>query len=71
MICINNKSSYWPKCDSSQSKSAAGPAGYEYGHYCTQEWVGYLNQMLSDPQVNICQDEEKIKQVLAQVLFLI
>ncbi|CAJ1374826.1 unnamed protein product [Effrenium voratum] len=69
LICINGKSSYWPKCDPSQDKSNAGPAGYEFGQYCTQEWADALNQMLTDPAINKCNDGDAIHKLLAQVAY--
>jgi len=69
LTCINSKSGYWPKCDPSQAKSIQGPAGYEFGHYCTAEWTNELNAMLSDPQINICNDVSKIKNLLGQITY--
>merc|ERR1712194_645681 len=46
LTCINDYSSYWPKCDPSQSKTNSGPSGYEFGHYCTEAWTEALNEML-------------------------
>ncbi|CAJ1434349.1 unnamed protein product [Effrenium voratum] len=69
LMCINGKSSYWPKCDPSQAKNNAGPAGYEFGHYCTKEWADALNDMLSDPAVNKCNDADAIHKLLAQVAY--
>jgi hypothetical protein len=67
--CINSASSYWPKCDPSQTKTAVGPAGPEFGMYCTQAWTDALNEMLSDPSINKCSDSEAIRKVLAQVAY--
>jgi len=65
--CINGASSYWPKCNAAQSKDVAGPAGYEFGHYCTQEWTDALNEMLHDPVVDKCVDTDAVHKFLAQV----
>lgn len=67
LTCINDYSGYWPKCDPSQSKSNTGPDGYEFGYYCTQEWVDALNSMLSSTQVNMCGNSEKIAELLGEV----
>lgn len=67
--CINDRSSFWPSCDPSQSKNVAGPNGYEFGYYCTQEWANALNEMLNDPAVNKCNDQEAIHRLLAQVAY--
>jgi hypothetical protein len=69
LTCVNNKSTYWPKCDPSQSKSNGGPAGYEFGHYCTQEWVNAFNEMMSSSQVNKCQDRHVVHKTLAQIAY--
>jgi len=69
MVCINDASSYWPKCDPSQTKNSRGPAGYEYGHYCTSAWTDAFNDMMSSPEVNKCHDRETITNVLAQVAY--
>jgi len=69
MTCINDISSYWPKCDPGQSKNNAGPSGYEFGHYCTQEWVDAFNEMMSSSQVNKCNDREVVKRTLAQIAY--
>eukprot|EP00756_Hemistasia_phaeocysticola_P019779 Hpha_TRINITY_DN15680_c3_g6::TRINITY_DN15680_c3_g6_i3::g.99988::m.99988 len=69
LTCINGVSGYWPKCDPGQTKSNAGPAGYEFGHYCTQAWTDALNQMLSSPQVDKCGDSQAIIHMLAQVAY--
>lgn len=69
LICINSKSTYWPKCDESQAKNTVGPSGYEFGHYCTQEWADSLNEMLSHPAVNKCNDYHAIHKLLAQVAY--
>jgi len=69
LTCINDYSTYWPKCSSSQAKSIAGPAGYQFGYYCSEEWVSALNEVLSDPQVGRCRDAEAIRKFLAQVAF--
>eukprot|EP00401_Gymnodinium_catenatum_P066430 CAMPEP_0117487644 /NCGR_PEP_ID=MMETSP0784-20121206/16101_1 /TAXON_ID=39447 /ORGANISM="" /LENGTH=350 /DNA_ID=CAMNT_0005282297 /DNA_START=65 /DNA_END=1117 /DNA_ORIENTATION=- len=66
LTCVNDYSTYWPKCDPSQSKDNAGPAGYECGYYCTQEWVAKLNEMLSDSAVGKCRDVAAIRNFLAQ-----
>jgi len=55
---------YWPACSASQAKNIQGPAGYEFGHYCSEEWTVELNNVLSDPQVN-----QAITKFLAQVAF--
>jgi len=67
--CINDYSSYWPKCSPEQAKSSTGPAGYEFGDYCDEEWVAALNEVLSDPVVDKCGDEEAIRKFLAQVAY--
>eukprot|EP00933_Yihiella_yeosuensis_P049567 TRINITY_DN465_c1_g1_i4.p1 TRINITY_DN465_c1_g1~~TRINITY_DN465_c1_g1_i4.p1 ORF type:complete len:738 (+),score=141.69 TRINITY_DN465_c1_g1_i4:97-2310(+) len=71
LTCINGKSSFWPKCDPEQSKSSsiAGPAGYEYGFYCTQRWSDALNLMLSDSAVDKCNDRQAVHKLLAQVAY--
>ncbi|CAE7347643.1 unnamed protein product [Symbiodinium natans] len=69
LTCINGKSTYWPKCDVSQDKDVTGPSGYEYGFYCSKEWVDALNEMLSDPAVNKCNDQTAIHKMLAQITF--
>eukprot|EP00437_Effrenium_voratum_P043830 CAMPEP_0181484300 /NCGR_PEP_ID=MMETSP1110-20121109/45910_1 /TAXON_ID=174948 /ORGANISM="Symbiodinium sp., Strain CCMP421" /LENGTH=628 /DNA_ID=CAMNT_0023610127 /DNA_START=47 /DNA_END=1933 /DNA_ORIENTATION=- len=69
LTCINGRSTFWPKCDVSQNKDVEGPAGYEYGLYCTKEWVDALNEMLSDPAVNKCNDQTAIHKLLAQVAY--
>lgn len=69
LVCINDASSYWPKCDPSQTKGAKGPSGYAYGHYCTQEWANALNEMLSDPAINKCDDDEGKRKLLAQIAY--
>lgn len=46
-----------------------GPAGYEFGHYCTQEWTDALNEMLRDPVVDKCHDTDAIHKLLAQVAY--
>eukprot|EP00933_Yihiella_yeosuensis_P031045 TRINITY_DN2459_c0_g2_i3.p1 TRINITY_DN2459_c0_g2~~TRINITY_DN2459_c0_g2_i3.p1 ORF type:complete len:529 (+),score=81.92 TRINITY_DN2459_c0_g2_i3:90-1676(+) len=71
LTCINGKSRKWPKCDPSQSKTSSitGPFGYEYGFYCTQNWTDALNDMLSDPAVNKCNDRSAIHKMLAHVAF--
>lgn len=63
--CINDYSTYWPKCNPSQTKVTGSPAGYEFGHYCTQEWVDSLNEMLTD--MGHCGNQEVIKRTLSQV----
>jgi len=67
--CINDRSSFWPSCDPSQTKTVAGPDGYEFGYYCTQEWANALNGMLNDPAVNKCNDQDAIHKLLAQVAY--
>eukprot|EP00928_Gymnodinium_smaydae_P069860 TRINITY_DN5363_c1_g1_i1.p1 TRINITY_DN5363_c1_g1~~TRINITY_DN5363_c1_g1_i1.p1 ORF type:complete len:688 (-),score=90.02 TRINITY_DN5363_c1_g1_i1:294-2309(-) len=69
LTCINGKSSFWPKCDPAQAKNVVGPAGYEFGFYCTQEWTDALNEMLSDPVVGKCSDRKAIHKLLAQVAY--
>lgn len=69
LVCINGRSSYWPKCDPSQAKSVRGPAGYEFGLYCTQEWADALNSMLADAAVGRCHDRVTIHKLLAQVAY--
>jgi len=65
--CINDLSNYWPKCDSSQSKSNTGPSGYSYGQYCTSAWADSLNEMLVN--TGQCTDTDMIAKVLAQVAY--
>jgi len=67
--CINDRSSFWPSCDPSQVKNVAGPTGYEFGYYCTQEWANALNEMLNDPAINKCNDQDAIHKLLAQVAY--
>lgn len=67
--CINDRSTFWPSCDPAQTKSVAGPNGYEFGFYCTQHWTDTLNEMLSDPAVNKCNDQDAIHKLLAQVAY--
>ena len=69
LTCINDKASYWPKCDPAQNKNVAGPAGYDFGSYCTQEWADSLNNMLSDPAVAKCSDRSAVHKMLAQVAY--
>eukprot|EP00927_Polykrikos_kofoidii_P021511 TRINITY_DN20323_c0_g2_i1.p1 TRINITY_DN20323_c0_g2~~TRINITY_DN20323_c0_g2_i1.p1 ORF type:complete len:1236 (+),score=163.37 TRINITY_DN20323_c0_g2_i1:57-3764(+) len=69
LVCINDASSFWPKCDPSQAKINEGPAGYEYGHYCTNEWAEALSDVLRDPVVDKCQDMDAIQKFLAQVAY--
>jgi hypothetical protein len=69
LTCINDYSSYWPKCSSGQSKTQGGPSGYEFGFYCSQEWTDALNEMLADPVIDRCQDTEAITKFLAQVAY--
>ena len=70
MVCINDYSSYWPKCSPEQTKTTKGPSwGYEYGYYCTQEWADALNEVLSNPVVDKCGDAEAVQKFLAQVTF--
>jgi hypothetical protein len=40
---------------------------YDYGYYCEQSWVDSLNEMLSNPVVNMCANRTAITQLLAQV----
>lgn len=67
--CVNDQSSYWPRCSPAQSKSVVGPSGYQFGYYCTQEWADALNAMLSDPQVNKCGDQAAINKLLGQITY--
>eukprot|EP00933_Yihiella_yeosuensis_P057003 TRINITY_DN564_c0_g1_i1.p1 TRINITY_DN564_c0_g1~~TRINITY_DN564_c0_g1_i1.p1 ORF type:complete len:579 (+),score=91.86 TRINITY_DN564_c0_g1_i1:72-1808(+) len=67
--CINDASSYWPKCDAGQSKNVVGPSGYEFGFYCSNVWSKALNEMLSHPAVNKCYDRDAIHKLLAQVAY--
>lgn len=69
LTCINSASSFWPACDPGQAKNNAGPSGYEFGKYCTQEWADALNEVLSLPEVNICDDADTIHEFLAQVAY--
>eukprot|EP00435_Cladocopium_sp_Y103_P055262 s1163_g18.t1 len=69
LICINSKSTYWPKCVESQAKNTVGPSGYEFGHYCTQAWTDSLNEMLSHPAIDKCSDYHAIHKLLAQVAY--
>eukprot|EP00928_Gymnodinium_smaydae_P065292 TRINITY_DN4845_c0_g1_i2.p1 TRINITY_DN4845_c0_g1~~TRINITY_DN4845_c0_g1_i2.p1 ORF type:complete len:661 (-),score=49.64 TRINITY_DN4845_c0_g1_i2:454-2436(-) len=69
LTCINDKSSFWPKCDPAQAKNVIGPAGYEYGFYCTEAWTDALNEMLSDRAVGKCSDRKAIHKLLAQVAY--
>mmetsp|Transcript_61364 Transcript_61364/g.113932 ORF Transcript_61364/g.113932 Transcript_61364/m.113932 type:complete len:685 (+) Transcript_61364:111-2165(+) len=67
--CINDASSYWPKCDPSQTKNNEGPAGYEFGHYCTQEWADAVNEVLRDPLVGKCGNSSATQTLLAQIAY--
>mmetsp|Transcript_3253 Transcript_3253/g.5325 ORF Transcript_3253/g.5325 Transcript_3253/m.5325 type:complete len:689 (+) Transcript_3253:160-2226(+) len=67
--CINDASSYWPKCSPSQSKNNEGPAGYEFGHYCTQEWADAVNEVLRDPLVGKCGNSSATQTMLAQIAY--
>lgn len=67
--CVNSASTYWPECNLDQQKVVTGPPGYEFGHYCSEEWVNSLYDVLKDPQVNICQDKTKMEYFLAQVAY--
>mmetsp|Transcript_100351 Transcript_100351/g.262165 ORF Transcript_100351/g.262165 Transcript_100351/m.262165 type:complete len:233 (-) Transcript_100351:115-813(-) len=69
LACINDHSQYWPKCSPGQSKSNAGPGGYEFGHYCSQEWTDALNVVLSDLVIDKCGDHHKIQKFLAQIAY--
>jgi len=69
LACINDYSQYWPKCSLGQSKGNAGPGGYEFGHYCTQEWTDALNEVLSDPVIDKCGDANAIQKFLAQIAY--
>eukprot|EP00403_Amphidinium_massartii_P010089 CAMPEP_0178412288 /NCGR_PEP_ID=MMETSP0689_2-20121128/21940_1 /TAXON_ID=160604 /ORGANISM="Amphidinium massartii, Strain CS-259" /LENGTH=626 /DNA_ID=CAMNT_0020033535 /DNA_START=42 /DNA_END=1922 /DNA_ORIENTATION=- len=67
--CINDASSYWPRCSPTQSKSNAGPAGYEFGLYCTEQWAEALNEMLRDPLVGRCSNITATHNLLAQIAY--
>lgn len=69
--CINDYSSFWPTCSPNQkkNKSIVGPDGYEFGHYCSDEWADALNEVLKDPEVSKCKDKEAIHRLLAQVAY--
>eukprot|EP00928_Gymnodinium_smaydae_P046865 TRINITY_DN31243_c0_g1_i1.p1 TRINITY_DN31243_c0_g1~~TRINITY_DN31243_c0_g1_i1.p1 ORF type:complete len:1186 (-),score=176.85 TRINITY_DN31243_c0_g1_i1:366-3452(-) len=67
--CVNYYSTYWPKCDPSQSKTNRGPSGYEFGYYCDAEWTAQLNAVLSDPVVGKCDNFTVISELLAQVAY--
>lgn len=72
LSCINNKSTYWPKCDpDNQAKKAdvSNQENKEWGHYCTKDWATSLNEMLSSPKVAQCNDVESIKKLIAQVAY--
>ena len=40
---------------------------YDFGYYCEQNWIDSLNEMLSNPVVNMCSNRTAITQLLAQV----
>lgn len=70
--CINDASSFWPRCDPSQSKrdnfpTLQGRTREDYGHFCTRPWADALNAMLSHPVVNKCKDEEAQIKLLAEI----
>jgi len=70
--CINAASSFWPRCDPSQSKVDNFPTLHDrtpsgYGHFCTKEWADALNVMLSDTDVNKCGDRNAQIKWLAQI----
>lgn len=70
--CINDASSFWPKCDPSQSKkdnfpTSNGRTRNDYGHFCTKPWADALNAVLSHPVVNKCGDKDAQIKLLAQV----
>jgi hypothetical protein len=70
--CINDASSFWPRCDPSQSKldnfpDLHGRTPDDYGHFCTQSWVDGLNTMLAHPAINKCTDREAHIKLLAQI----
>ncbi|KAL9139691.1 ESV-like Lytic polysaccharide mono-oxygenase [Amphidinium carterae] len=67
--CINDASSYWPKCSPSQSKEIEGPTGYEFGLYCTQEWADAVNAVLRDPLVGKCGNSSATQTMLAQIAY--
>ena len=59
--CINNGFSKNQKCSSTQIKaSVVGVSGPDYGLYCEQDWVDALNEMLLDPNINMCGDRNAI-----------
>jgi len=70
--CINDASSFWPRCDPSQSKNDNFPTLHgrtpgDYGHFCTQAWADALNAMLSHSVVNKCGDRDAQIKLLAQI----
>ena len=67
LTCINDYSSYWPKCDPSQAKTNRGPSGYEFGFYCTEQWADALNSMLT--AVGKCDDAVAIKKLLGETTY--
>mmetsp|Transcript_4057 Transcript_4057/g.8688 ORF Transcript_4057/g.8688 Transcript_4057/m.8688 type:complete len:621 (-) Transcript_4057:645-2507(-) len=67
--CINDASGYWPRCSPTQRKNNVGPAGYEYGDYCTPEWASALNSVLRDPQVGKCGNVTATHNILAQIAY--
>jgi len=67
--CINDASTYWPRCSPRQTKANGGPAGYEFGLYCTEQWTQALNEMLYDPLVGKCDNVTAIHTLLAQIAY--
>merc|ERR1719476_33872 len=70
--CINDASSFWPRCDPSQQKSDNFPTLHgrspsDYGHFCTQAWADALNAMLSHSVVDKCGDRDAQIKLLAQI----
>ncbi len=59
--CINNAFTQNQKCSSTQIKaSVVGVSGPDYGLYCEQDWVDALNEMLLDPNINMCKNQAAI-----------
>ena len=66
--CINNAFPKNQKCSSTQIKaSVVGVSGPDYGLYCEQDWVDALNDMLLNPNINMCADKNAISYLLAHV----
>lgn len=70
--CINDASSFWPRCDPSQTKNdnfpnLHGRSPEDYGYFCTEQWAHALNAMLSHSVVGKCADKDAQVKLLAQI----